>query len=68
MKIFSRTIPSARDAAALLESEDVQEVALPEEVIWELGEGLERSKSCLPGSARAFRGWDVGLLERFEGG
>lgn len=47
----------------------VEEVALPGEVISELRECLRGGGACLPLSARSFRGgWEVGLLERFEGG
>jgi hypothetical protein len=66
MKVFHRSVSDA-EAAKLLDMEGVEEESLPEETIWEIAEALERSKEALPVSGRAFREWDVGLLERFEG-
>ncbi len=65
-KIFYRPI-SDKDATALLESASmgVEEVQLPTEVMADLLETLRRSTIAVPESARKFREWDVGFLERF---
>lgn len=68
MKIFSKPISSPSEAAKILDTEGVEEVSLPEDTIMEIAACLGESRACLPPSAREFRGWDVGLLERFEGG
>jgi hypothetical protein len=46
----------------------VEEVQLPTEAMTELVETLRRSTIAIPESARKFREWDVGFLERFLDG
>lgn len=66
MKIFYKLIVSSSEAEELMAKEGVEEVLLPQEAIVEMREALVESKKWLPPSARSFREWDVGLLERFE--
>jgi hypothetical protein len=62
-RIISRT-----EADAMLEkiSSEVQEVGLPKKAIQEVRGVLERSNFLLPERERVFKGWRVGLLERWE--
>lgn len=46
----------------------IEDVEFPEELFEELGIALERSQRVLPPTARKFKGWEVGLLQRFDGG
>jgi hypothetical protein len=46
----------------------VEDVGFPGTLFEELGLVLETSKMVLPAGARAFKGWEVGLLERFDVG
>lgn len=46
----------------------VEEVQLPTGVMTDLVETLRRSTIAIPESARKFREWDVGFLERFVEG
>jgi ubiquitin-protein ligase E3 D len=68
-KIFYRPI-SDQECADMLEkaSMSVEEVQLPTEVMTDLVETLWRSTIAIPESARKFREWDVGFLERFVEG
>jgi hypothetical protein len=67
-KVFYRPI-SIEEYVAMLESADMslEEVQLPNEVMGELADTLRHSTTLLPESARKFRDWDVGFLERFIG-
>jgi ubiquitin-protein ligase E3 D len=68
-KIFYRPI-SDKECAAMLEgaSMSVEEIQLPTEVMTDLMDTLRRSTIAIPESARKFREWDVGFLERFVEG
>jgi hypothetical protein len=46
-------------------SMSIEEVQLPTEAMTDLVETLWRSTAAIPESARKFREWDVGFLERF---
>ncbi len=46
----------------------LEEIKLPAEVIDELARTLDASNRSLPLSAKKFKEWDVGLLERFVEG
>lgn len=48
------------------EEASVEDVELEVRLYEELKRALEQNKEVLPMSARKFRGWDVGLLERFD--
>ncbi|KAH6717926.1 ubiquitin-conjugating enzyme E2-binding protein [Leptodontidium sp. MPI-SDFR-AT-0119] len=65
MKCFWKSIGSD-EAKALLDSESAEEIVLPDEAIAEIGENLRDSALCLPPSARKFKEWDVGLMERYQ--
>jgi hypothetical protein len=65
MKVFWKAV-SASSAAKLMESNGVEEVSLPAEVLLELRNALQHSAFVLPPSARRFQDWDVGILDRFE--
>jgi hypothetical protein len=49
------------------ESASIEDVEFPEELFHELSSVLEASQKVLPPTARKFQGWEVGLLERFDG-
>jgi len=49
------------------ESASIEDVEFPEELFEELSTALERSQRVLPPTARKWKGWEVGLLQRFEG-
>jgi hypothetical protein len=49
------------------ESASIEDVEFPEELFSELSNVLEASQRVLPPTARKFQGWEVGLLERFDG-
>jgi len=49
------------------ESASVEDVEFPEELFLELRNALHESQKVLPPTARSFQGWEVGLLERFDG-
>jgi ubiquitin-protein ligase E3 D len=68
-KIFYRPI-SDQECAGMLEKANVsvEEVQLPTGVMTDLVETLRRSTIAIPESARKFREWDVGFLERFVEG
>lgn len=50
------------------ESASMEDVEFPEELFEELGIALERSQRVLPSTARKWKGWEVGLLQRFDKG
>jgi hypothetical protein len=49
------------------ESASIEDVEFPEELFLELRDVLQESQRVLPPTARKFQGWEVGLLERFDG-
>jgi hypothetical protein len=49
------------------ESASIEDVEFPEELFHELSNALAASQKVLPPTARKFQGWQVGLLERFDG-
>lgn len=49
------------------ESASVEDVEFPEDLFLELRNALHESQKVLPPTARNFQGWEVGLLERFDG-
>ncbi|KXH64644.1 hypothetical protein CNYM01_06646 [Colletotrichum nymphaeae SA-01] len=59
---------SQDEADDMLESmtSDVQEVNLPLPAIVAAAEGLRRSSGLLPPAERVFKGWNVGLLDKWE--
>ncbi|KAK1687738.1 ubiquitin-conjugating enzyme E2-binding protein [Colletotrichum godetiae] len=61
---------SQDEADTMLESmtSDVQEVNLPLPAIVAAAEGLKRSSEVLPPGERTFKGWNVGLLDKWEPG
>jgi ubiquitin-protein ligase E3 D len=65
-KIFYREI-SADECANILAntSMSVEEVVLPAETVTQLAETLRESTARIPQSARKFKEWEVGFLERF---
>ncbi|UQC80440.1 uncharacterized protein CLUP02_05923 [Colletotrichum lupini] len=67
MKLLYKEISQA-EADDMLESmtSDVQEVNLPLPAIVAAAEGLKQSSRLLPPSERVFKGWNVGLLDKWE--
>ncbi len=65
MKIFYRLI---RDPETLLKqnSLEYEELCLPIHILTQLRDELQRSSNLLPTSARKFKEWDVGLLDRYH--
>lgn len=49
-----------------LSSLSLEELELPPGIFSALREALEKSNSMLPGSARWFREWKVGILGRYD--
>ncbi|KAJ3947813.1 uncharacterized protein N0V96_002048 [Colletotrichum fioriniae] len=67
IKLLYKEIPQD-EADDMLESmtSDVQEVNLPLPAIVAAAEGLKRSSGLLPPGERVFKGWNVGLLDKWE--
>ncbi|CAL3966930.1 unnamed protein product [Diplocarpon coronariae] len=65
MKVFWRIV-GAEEAAALLDSDSVEEMQLPSGGTLEIERDLRESALWLPPSARKFKDWDVGLLARYQ--
>ncbi|KAL1871063.1 hypothetical protein VTK73DRAFT_2259 [Phialemonium thermophilum] len=67
LKVLYRTVPR-QEADALLDAvtSDVQEVNLPVAAIMATQTALEAGNALLPPTERVFRGWNVGLLRRWE--
>jgi hypothetical protein len=65
MKVFWNVV-SREEADSAVESGTAEEVLLPSEAIDEIKSCLQESASMLPPSARKFKEWNVGLLERYE--
>ena len=51
-----------------VERADEEDVEVVRALYVALEEALERSGGWLPGQARTWKGWEVGLLERFDVG
>lgn len=68
MKVFWQSISPTSDQRESLEQQSfsVEEVVFPKHVFGKLQEALEDARHLLPASARRFREWEVGLLERFD--
>jgi hypothetical protein len=65
MKIFFRDI-SDKEAEGMVDSGKLEEIMLPLEAIVDIRSLLQESGTLLPPSARKFRDWDVGVLEKYE--
>ncbi len=65
MKVFWKII-SEDDALKAVDKVGIEELQLPVNTIQEIERALRESAKFLPPSARNFREWDVGLLERYE--
>jgi ubiquitin-protein ligase E3 D len=63
MKIFYRSI-AYPEALLTQNSLEYEELCLPLQVLTELHDTLKRSSNSLPISARKFKEWDVGLIDR----
>lgn len=66
MKLFWRVI-GAQEEQVLLNSDKVEELDLPNEAIVDIQSLLRESAAMLPPSARTFKDWQVGLLDRYQG-
>lgn len=67
MKVFWKREAWAAPKTGEVEKADTEEVEFPGALFGELREALEGSQGVLPVGARRFQGWEVGLLERFDG-
>jgi hypothetical protein len=65
MKVFYQRKMWAPLRAGEVEETSVEDVEFPSELYEELERVLEESRMVLPESARTFKGWEVGLVERF---
>ena len=65
VKLFWNFVEEAA-AMKLQDREDTEELSLPIEAVEEIAACLQASVNILPPSARAFQGWNVGLLKRYE--
>ncbi|KAF1992149.1 hypothetical protein K402DRAFT_388723 [Aulographum hederae CBS 113979] len=64
MKVFHRTI---HDSGDVIDTDtSVERLYFPEEVLQLLLRSLEKNAELLPETARRFKEWDVGLLQRFD--
>ena len=65
MKIFYQFIS---DAPKLLNEQNstLEELFLPNSILEELISALKHSTELLPLSARSFKEWSIGLLDRFQ--
>ena len=68
LKVFWREVSEEEELSQLLEDPGVEELVLPAEGVAELRDCLVGSADILPSSSRTFREWQVGLLEKGEGG
>jgi hypothetical protein len=66
MKVFFQEKTWRPPRPGEVESATIEDVAFPETLFAELKGALEESQMLLPGNARMFQGWRVGLLERFD--
>jgi hypothetical protein len=67
MKVFYKHQTFAPLKPGEPESASIEDVEFPEELFQELSSVLDASQKVLPPTARKFQGWEVGLLERFDG-
>ncbi|KAL3427533.1 hypothetical protein PVAG01_01042 [Phlyctema vagabunda] len=65
MKIFWKNV-SLETAKALADRLEVEEIYLPLDAFESVRQALTDSSSLLPENGRKFRGWEVGLLDRYE--
>lgn len=65
MKVFWKVV-SSHEAAILLDSDSVEDLELQTDGLLEIERCLRESAVCLPPSARKFKEWDVGLLDRYQ--
>ena len=65
MKLFWKVLSPEEDQK-MRDNVGVEDLDLPKDAVEELMGDLRLSASLLPPSARKFREWDVGLLERWE--
>ena len=65
MKVFYQVVPRPK---GLLEQPQVgmEDINVPLKILSAVHASLEQSTSLIPGSARRFQDWRVGLLERFD--
>lgn len=68
MKLFYRMVEEGKAKEVLLDDANVEDILLPEDVLMEVGDLLRYSTELLPASVRKFREWNVGLLDRYDGG
>jgi hypothetical protein len=68
MKIFYEKKTWALLRPGEVEDASVEDVEFPLELYEELERVLEGSRMVLPESARTFKGWEVGLVKRFDVG
>lgn len=68
MKVFYQYQTYAPPKPGEPESASIEQVSFVQELYDVLERGLKESQQLLPGSARKFQGWEVGLLERFDTG
>lgn len=68
MKLFYRMVEEGKAKEVLLDDANVEDILLPEDVLMEVGDLLRCSTELLPASVRKFREWNVGLLDRYDGG
>ncbi|KAI0151764.1 ubiquitin-conjugating enzyme E2C-binding protein [Xylariaceae sp. FL1272] len=69
IKLFYRAV-SQQDADKMLESmtSDVQDITLPTDAIEKVKDLLGDSTGFMPETNRRFKEWNVGLLEKWDGG
>ncbi len=65
MKLFWKVLSPEEDQK-MRDNVGVEDLDLPIDAVEELMRDLRLSAVLLPPSARKFREWDVGLLERWE--
>ena len=68
MKVFYERKTWAPLRSGEVEEASVEDVEFPSELYEELERVLEGNRMVLPESARTFKGWEVGLIERFDVG
>ena len=67
IKLLYKLVPR-EEADRMLESltSDAQDISLPAEAIAEVKKALEQSNALLPEKERTFKGWNVGLLQKWQ--
>jgi hypothetical protein len=66
MKVFWKRETWAAAVPGNVERVDEEEMEFAGELFGALERALEESQGWMPGCARRFQGWEVGLLERFD--